>query len=104
MHPNITNIADDKIPTQGDIGSYIYRHGSRLASRAELSPVNTLATKKDMEMTRALKQIVRAAKDKKKKYIIKEEEYIKETIADCKNSENINSRQSIYQGALGPFI
>jgi len=57
MHPNITNVAADKIPTPENIGSYIYRHGSRLASRAELSPVNTLTTNKDLDMdSRALKK------------------------------------------------
>ena len=104
MHPNTTNVAADKIPTPDKIGSYIYRHRFRQASRAELSPINTLATNRDLEMNSALLRIERNAKVKKKKMIIKEETFMQETITVSKTYDNSNRRQSIYQRALGPFI
>ena len=118
MHPEITHVDPGAIPTKELIGSYIYRHGSRLGSKAEISQINTLSTNNDLQMEQVLNKIdrdfIRRNKKQKKKqktHQLKkeenvEEEYIEECIHDCKSLNNASNRnhESLYQRALGPFI
>ena len=75
MHPDIMHVVPNKKQHKkiSEAGQ-----GSRLvASRAELSQVNTLATNKDMQMCKALKKKDRIYKKKKKRKLIEEEEEYK---------------------------
>jgi hypothetical protein len=119
MHPEITHVDHDAIPTRELIASYIYRHASRLGSKAQISQINTLSTNNDLEMIQVLNKMDRNfnrrnKKKKQKKWKTHqpkkeenvEEEYIEECIRDCKSLNNASNRnhESLYQRALGPFI
>ena len=40
MHPDITQVSKDNVPTLEEIGIYVFKHSSRYASKSEIEPIN----------------------------------------------------------------
>lgn len=90
MHPDITGVSNNEVPTKEQIGRYVYKHSSRYASKDYITQINTFGKGHEGKLETHFAEIFKECEDKEK--------------SKSRKGRKGKGKRTIFQRAQGQFI